>query len=206
MMLILEVVLIIHRYCPCGGWCSEYSRFCSFSWFSFAYQGARRYWANCWEDEIPCWKSWCIQSVTEVKLNFTWWKWQFTNWLILMLKHECRTKFLLLLGSFLLSTCQELITSGTIWCPHEKLLMTRSPLIRWKYEGPSDSFKALVDMAAVHSSCRLCIHLATMIREKEEKSPGFKKRPCKCIRGSETVHHLYVRERGAFETQSVFLR
>ncbi|KAF8013706.1 hypothetical protein BT93_I1539 [Corymbia citriodora subsp. variegata] len=62
--------------------------------------------------------------------------------------------------------------------------------LRWKYEGPSDSFKALVDMAAVHSSCRLCIHLATTIRQKEEKSPGFKNRPCKCTRGSETVYHL----------------
>ncbi|XP_015892906.2 glycoprotein 3-alpha-L-fucosyltransferase A [Ziziphus jujuba] len=78
--------------------------------------------------------------------------------------------------------------------------------LRWKYEGPSDSFKALVDMAAVHSSCRLCIHLATQIRENEEVSPGFKKRPCKCNRGSETVYHLYVRERGRFEMESIFLR
>ncbi|KAI4295654.1 hypothetical protein L6164_035675 [Bauhinia variegata] len=78
--------------------------------------------------------------------------------------------------------------------------------VRWKYEGPSDSFKALVDMAAVHSSCRLCIHLATMVREREEKSPDFKKRPCKCTRGSETVYHIYVRERGRFEMESVYLR
>ncbi|KAE9607277.1 putative glycoprotein 3-alpha-L-fucosyltransferase [Lupinus albus] len=78
--------------------------------------------------------------------------------------------------------------------------------LRWKYEGPSDSFKALVDMAAVHSSCRLCIHVATMIRENEEKSPGFKKRPCKCTRGSETVYHIYVRERGRFEMESIYLR
>lgn len=78
--------------------------------------------------------------------------------------------------------------------------------LRWKYDGPCDSFKALVDMAAVHSSCRLCIHLATSIRENEEKSPGFKKRPCKCSRGSETVYHIYVRERGRFEMESIFLR
>ncbi|XVE93365.1 hypothetical protein REPUB_Repub01dG0185800 [Reevesia pubescens] len=78
--------------------------------------------------------------------------------------------------------------------------------LRWKYEGPSDSFKALFDMAAVHSSCRLCIHLATVIREKEEKSSDIKKRPCKCTRGSETVYHLYVRERGRFEMNSIFLR
>ncbi|MCI16835.1 glycoprotein 3-alpha-L-fucosyltransferase A-like, partial [Trifolium medium] len=78
--------------------------------------------------------------------------------------------------------------------------------LRWKYEGPSDSFKALVDMAAVHSSCRLCIHLATKSREKEEKSPDFKKRPCKCTRGSKTVYHIYVRERGTFEMESIYLR
>lgn len=78
--------------------------------------------------------------------------------------------------------------------------------LRWKYKGPSDSFKALVDMAAVHSSCRLCIHLATLSREKEENSPDFKKRPCKCTRGSETVYHIYVRERGRFELESIYLR
>ncbi|OVA15676.1 Glycosyl transferase [Macleaya cordata] len=78
--------------------------------------------------------------------------------------------------------------------------------VRWKYDGPSDSFKALVDMAAVHSSCRLCIHLATKIWETEERRPGLKKRPCKCTRGLETVYHLYVRERGRFQMDSIFLR
>ncbi|XP_071697128.1 glycoprotein 3-alpha-L-fucosyltransferase A-like [Rutidosis leptorrhynchoides] len=77
--------------------------------------------------------------------------------------------------------------------------------LRWKYEGPSDSFKALVDMAAVHSSCRLCIFLATRIRENEEKNCAAK-RPCKCERGSQTVYHIYVRERGRFEMESVYLR
>ncbi|KAI3753140.1 hypothetical protein L2E82_25185 [Cichorium intybus] len=78
--------------------------------------------------------------------------------------------------------------------------------LKWKYDGPSDSFKALVDMAAVHSSCRLCIFLATRMREKEEKSSTFPKRPCKCKRGPQTVYHIYVRERGRFEMESVFLR
>ncbi|KAK4378434.1 hypothetical protein RND71_000296 [Anisodus tanguticus] len=64
--------------------------------------------------------------------------------------------------------------------------------LRWKFEGPSDAFKALVDMAAVHSSCRLCIFLGTMIREIEERSPNFMKRPCKCTRGTETVYRVYV--------------
>ena len=79
-------------------------------------------------------------------------------------------------------------------------------MIRWKEEGPSDSFKALFDMAAVHSSCRLCIHLASRIIEKEENSPVLKKRPCSCTRGPETVYHLYVRERGRFQMESIFLR
>ncbi|CAA2995068.1 glyco 3-alpha-L-fucosyltransferase A-like isoform X2 [Olea europaea subsp. europaea] len=78
--------------------------------------------------------------------------------------------------------------------------------LRWKFEGPSDSFKALVDMAAVHSSCRLCIYLATKIREKEEESAEFRKRPCKCITGSRTTFHIYARERGRFEMESIFLR
>ncbi|XP_060168241.1 glycoprotein 3-alpha-L-fucosyltransferase A-like [Lycium barbarum] len=78
--------------------------------------------------------------------------------------------------------------------------------LRWKFEGPSDAFKALVDMAAVHSSCRLCIFLGTRIREREERSPTFMKRPCKCTRGTETVYHVYVRERGRFEMDSIFLR
>ncbi|KAL5705728.1 glycoprotein 3-alpha-L-fucosyltransferase [Ranunculus cassubicifolius] len=82
--------------------------------------------------------------------------------------------------------------------------MAYNQSISWKYDGPSDSFKALVDMAAVHSSCRLCIHLATKLREKEEKSLN---RPCKCTKGGvETVYHLYVRERGRFEMHSIFLR
>ncbi|MFQ6657458.1 hypothetical protein Gotur_027123 [Gossypium turneri] len=79
-------------------------------------------------------------------------------------------------------------------------------LLRWKQEGPTDTFKALVDMAAVHSSCRLCIHIATTIWEKEEKDSDAKKRPCKCNKGSETIYHLYVRERGRFEMDSIFLR
>ncbi|TYI41277.1 hypothetical protein ES332_A01G008800v1 [Gossypium tomentosum] len=79
-------------------------------------------------------------------------------------------------------------------------------LLRWKQEGPTDTFKALLDMAAVHSSCRLCIHIATAIWEKEEKDSDAKKRPCKCNKGSETVYHLYVRERGRFEMDSIFFR
>ncbi|KAG6509076.1 hypothetical protein ZIOFF_034467 [Zingiber officinale] len=78
--------------------------------------------------------------------------------------------------------------------------------LRWKYEGPSDSFKALVDMATVHSSCRLCIHLATKIHEKEETSSSFQNRPCHCTSKAETVYHLFVRERGRFKMESIYMR
>ncbi|KAJ8500677.1 hypothetical protein OPV22_011229 [Ensete ventricosum] len=78
--------------------------------------------------------------------------------------------------------------------------------LRWKHEGPSDSFKALLDMAAVHSSCRLCIHLATKIQEMEEKSAAFKNRTCSCTSNIGTVYHLFVRERGRFKMESIYLR
>uniref|UniRef100_A0A0E0LVV1 Fucosyltransferase n=1 Tax=Oryza punctata TaxID=4537 RepID=A0A0E0LVV1_ORYPU len=78
--------------------------------------------------------------------------------------------------------------------------------LRWKYDGPSDSFKALIDMAAVHSSCRLCIHVATKIHEKEEMTPKFMNRPCSCSSKRRKVYHLFVRERGRFKTESIFLR
>ncbi|CAO2188570.1 unnamed protein product [Urochloa humidicola] len=78
--------------------------------------------------------------------------------------------------------------------------------LRWKYDGPSDSFKALIDMAAVHSSCRLCIHIATKIHEKEERTPKFTNRPCSCSSKKGTVYHLFVRERGQFKSESVYLR
>lgn len=75
---------------------------------------------------------------------------------------------------------------------------------RWKFNGPSDSFLALVDMAAVHSSCRLCIFVATKSRLKEEAAAP--KRPCKCTsKSGSTLYHLYVRERGRFEMESVFI-
>lgn len=78
--------------------------------------------------------------------------------------------------------------------------------LRWKYDGPSNAFKALIDMAAVHSSCRLCIHIATMIHQKEESNPQFRNRSCKCNSSKGTVYHLYVRERGRFKMESIFLR
>ena len=39
--------------------------------------------------------------------------------------------------------------------------------LAWKQDGPSDRFKALVDLSVVHSSCRLCVHVADRIRKQE---------------------------------------
>ncbi|KAI5440737.1 hypothetical protein KIW84_010273 [Lathyrus oleraceus] len=60
---------------------------------------------------------------------------------------------------------------------------------------------------------QLYIHLAAFaftwphrVERRKKKSPTLKKRPCKCTRGSETVYHIYVRERGRFEMKSIYLR
>ncbi|KAL0356834.1 UNVERIFIED_CONTAM: Glycoprotein 3-alpha-L-fucosyltransferase A [Sesamum calycinum] len=66
--------------------------------------------------------------------------------------------------------------------------------LRWKFEGPSDSFKALVDMAAVHSSCRLCIHLATKIRRKMKRVQNFKNVPAS-VPVAQTLYITYMQEK-----------
>ena len=40
-------------------------------------------------------------------------------------------------------------------------------MLAWKRAGPQDSFLALVDLNNVHSTCRLCIHLASGVRARE---------------------------------------
>ncbi|MBA0848711.1 hypothetical protein Goshw_005963 [Gossypium schwendimanii] len=74
-------------------------------------------------------------------------------------------------------------------------------LLRWKQEGPTDTFKALVDMAAVHSSCRLCIHIATTIWEKEEKDSDAKKRPL----ADQTLERRYIPEMSMLDFSLGFL-
>lgn len=63
-------------------------------------------------------------------------------------------------------------------------------------------------MAAVHSSCCLCIYLETQIQEKEESAAKdiTQHLPCICKKGSETLYHLYVIEKGRFEMKSIFIR
>lgn len=48
----------------------------------------------------------------------------------------------------------------------------------WKYDGSCDSFKELIDMTTVHSSCRVCVHIAMKIHEKEERTAKFSNRLC----------------------------
>jgi glycoprotein 3-alpha-L-fucosyltransferase len=78
-------------------------------------------------------------------------------------------------------------------------------MLAWKRTGPQDKFLALVDLGVVHSSCRLCIHLATEIRAAEDAASA--PLPCRCrkpLTGT-TVHHVRVRERGRFDFRDVFL-
>ena len=78
-------------------------------------------------------------------------------------------------------------------------------MLAWKAEGPQDSFLALVDLNAVHSSCRLCVKLADNLRAQEEA--GMPKPPCKCMRAKvgATVHHIMVRERSTFHYRDLYL-
>eukprot|EP00850_Spirogloea_muscicola_P019814 SM000200S05804 [mRNA] locus=s200:10930:12586:+ [translate_table: standard] len=83
-------------------------------------------------------------------------------------------------------------------------------MVRWKTVGPSDAFKALLDMSAVHSSCRLCIHIASRMQEVEEELQRST-RPCRCKesdgkRGLRTVYHARIRERGSFNFRSFYIR
>lgn len=81
-------------------------------------------------------------------------------------------------------------------------------MLAWKATGPQDKFLALLDLSVVHSSCGLCIHLATRIRAAEEASQRLQRQPpCSCRQGpgGAVVHRVLVRERGRFESRDVFL-
>jgi hypothetical protein len=65
-------------------------------------------------------------------------------------------------------------------------------MLAWKTSGPSDQFKALMDLQAVHPTCRLCQHVASRKRAQEEeakrKSEAFP--PCHCQVGS-NLHGVF---------------
>jgi glycoprotein 3-alpha-L-fucosyltransferase len=73
-------------------------------------------------------------------------------------------------------------------------------MLEWK-QRPDDQFLALVDMAVVHSACRLCLHLASEVRLKEIQGQASD-RLCQCS-ADLAVHRLLVRERGRVEFESI---
>lgn len=79
-------------------------------------------------------------------------------------------------------------------------------MLSYKTQGPSDSFKALIDLAVMHSDCRLCTYLADRSRREEEKALQVD-RPCRCqeVGVGQVMLHFYIRERGMFEFRSLFL-
>jgi glycoprotein 3-alpha-L-fucosyltransferase len=79
-------------------------------------------------------------------------------------------------------------------------------MFAWKQNGPQPKFLALVDLAVVHSACRLCLHVASKIQKKEAQSMG-QDRPCVCHQDADGTdyHHIFIRERGKFEFVSLIL-
>ncbi len=77
--------------------------------------------------------------------------------------------------------------------------------LQWKIDGPSDDFKAVVDRAIVHSSCRLCIRVADYQRAMYGANMvGHETRRVDTI-GNEKVLGLRVRPRGEFYMKYVYL-
>ncbi|EPZ31356.1 Glycosyl transferase, family 10 domain-containing protein [Rozella allomycis CSF55] len=75
-------------------------------------------------------------------------------------------------------------------------------MLEWKSKGPSTKFLALVDLAVVHSQCRLCIHVGTTVRLKEIAT---KHPECQCQQSTgQTTFRVFLRERGKFEFQEMF--
>ena len=93
--------------------------------------------------------------------------------------------------------------------------------VAWKTKGPTADFRALMDLSAQHSSCRLCMHLADQIhalevaaglvrgadpaREAAAPMALHQRRSCwyKAPGGGEEELRLLVRERGLFEPVDV---
>ena len=77
-------------------------------------------------------------------------------------------------------------------------------MVQWKTTGVSNHFLALVDLANVHSSCRLCINVADRIRAQERKR--LPKLSCFCSEsGNSGIYRYFVRERGHFEYIEAYL-
>lgn len=76
--------------------------------------------------------------------------------------------------------------------------------LQWKKVGPSDDWVSLVDLANVHSNCRLCIRTADMHRKEigpvRKGQPEGEPRPAKA-----KALELHVRERGKFWLRNIYL-
>ncbi|KAI3642976.1 hypothetical protein MP228_012531 [Amoeboaphelidium protococcarum] len=75
-------------------------------------------------------------------------------------------------------------------------------MIIFKQTGLGRKFAALVDMAVVHSECRLCIHLATQdshkIITKSLNSEQLSQTANQCRQNGQVQRRILIRERGRF--------
>ncbi|KAG2385640.1 hypothetical protein C9374_003455 [Naegleria lovaniensis] len=74
--------------------------------------------------------------------------------------------------------------------------------LKWKQEGPSPDFMALVDLALVHSSCRLCIRVADHHRAMYGNRVGHEVKKISMQQGTLA---LQVRPRGEFFMKYLYL-
>lgn len=81
-------------------------------------------------------------------------------------------------------------------------------MLNWKRDGPGNKFLALVDMAVVHSECRLCLWIATRQTEVAVNMTLMARpsQECQCMNdGGDLRHRFLIRERGRFEYESVLM-
>jgi len=81
--------------------------------------------------------------------------------------------------------------------------------IRWKREGPSKQFIALVDLARVHSECRLCIRVGDLYRRENRVSalgPYYVEDNKFFTKYKNNIKlTLYTRSRGTFYFRRIYL-
>ena len=86
-------------------------------------------------------------------------------------------------------------------------------MLDWKRTGPSEKFLALIDMAVVHSACRLCVKVGsesyqtTLDQHLALRGNHFDMGKCDCSsdNGSGIMKRIFIRERGRFEFREMTL-
>lgn len=78
--------------------------------------------------------------------------------------------------------------------------------LEWKRVGYSRDFKALIDLSAVHSECRICIRVADLLRRELGDPPSPHALADRAARPAQYVLALRVRERGRFWFRTVYLQ